>query len=274
MKTRVITGILLLAFFIPPFIIGGWYLNIVLMLLVAGASYELFQLYNKDAQLPLYLAGIFMLLAILLYFLVASYFTTMAFALEWAFFAIALTLVIGGLLLVLIDEFHSGRFGELLVTVLYPAITFGVLYGLREMGLDNIAFLFLITIVTDVFAYLVGINFGKHRLAIKISPKKSIEGSIGGTAFAIVFAMLYLVLRDVETIGAIPINTLIGILLIVLISVVAQIGDLVASKLKRTAGIKDFSNLFPGHGGILDRFDSVLFAGLVLMMISMVVDLL
>jgi len=132
----------------------------------------------------------------------------------------------------------------------------------------------MITIFTDVFAYIFGINFGKHRLAVKISPKKSIEGSIGGTVSALLLTLLYIYLLDINEVGEINLNIWISILLIVFISIVGQIGDLIASKLKRGNNIKDFSQLFPGHGGVMDRFDSVIFAGITLVLISKVVGLL
>lgn len=110
---------------------------------------------------------------------------------------------------------------------------------------------------TDVFAYLIGFKFGKHKFT-EISPKKSIEGCFGGIIGAIVAMLIMTYIFN--TICDLNISyTIISIIAIVL-SIVSQIGDLIASSIKRFVGIKDFGNLIPGHGGMLDRFDSVIFA--------------
>lgn len=109
--------------------------------------------------------------------------------------------------------------------------------------------------VTDTFAYLVGITIGKHKFS-QISPKKSIEGAIGGIIGCIIFYLGFT--YYLETINIEFNYTMIAILSIVA-SVLAQIGDFAASSIKRYCGIKDFGTIMPGHGGILDRFDSMLF---------------
>lgn len=273
MKTRVITGIVLALVLIPLFVIGGIPLNILLLLMTMAASYELFTMYNKKANLPKSIMIIEVLLGGLTYFTIQSYYEGRV-TLEWTFLMVVALLVIGALVMVFVDEFKGNHYGEMLVSVLYPAFGFGALFALRDFNLYNLGFLFMITIFTDMFAYFVGVRFGKHRLAVKISPKKSIEGSIGGTFFATVLTLLYLEVFNVTHIGVIEMNLLTSILLIVFISIMGQIGDLVASKLKRSYEIKDFSNIFPGHGGVMDRFDSAIFAAMVLMLVSKVVGLL
>jgi len=271
MKTRVITGVVLAVILVPLFVIGGVALNITVLLLAMGASYELFNMYNKKADLPKSLMIIEVLLGGLTYYSIQSYYQ--GSALEYAFLLIVGLLVIGALFLVFVEKFSAGNFGEMLVTILYPAIGFGALYALRSIDLYNLGFLFMITIFTDIFAYAVGVRFGKHRLAVKISPKKSIEGSIGGTVFATIITLVYLQVFNVTHIGVIEMNLFVSIILIVFISIMGQIGDLVASKMKRSFEIKDFSNIFPGHGGVMDRFDSTIFAAMVLMLVSKVVEL-
>lgn len=105
---------------------------------------------------------------------------------------------------------------------------------------------------TDVFAYFGGYLFGRHKLCPKVSPKKTVEGAIGGIVGSLVLCMIFGYLIFGESIYHFLFLGLAG-------SVVAQIGDLSASILKRNMGIKDFGSLIPGHGGVLDRFDSVLF---------------
>lgn len=120
---------------------------------------------------------------------------------------------------------------------------------------SNMIWLIVITAFgTDIMAYFSGFLFGKHKLCPKISPKKTIEGSVGGTLGSIVLSGIfgYFVMPELF-IHCLVIGLLGGI--------VSQFGDLTASIFKRKMGIKDYGNLIPGHGGILDRFDSVLFTG-------------
>ena len=109
---------------------------------------------------------------------------------------------------------------------------------------------------TDTFAYWIGSKFGKHKFT-KISPKKSIEGSIGGIVGAVVVALIYTYCINRFGNMEFPLLAVVGIT--VLLSILSQIGDLAASSIKRYVGIKDFSKLIPGHGGMLDRVDSILF---------------
>lgn len=109
---------------------------------------------------------------------------------------------------------------------------------------------------TDVFAYLIGKAFGKHKFT-EVSPKKSIEGCVAGIIGAIVFVLVYTYVLN--TYMNFNISYLYITVVAIFLSIIGQIGDLSASTIKRYAGMKDFSNLIPGHGGMLDRLDSVIF---------------
>ena len=125
-----------------------------------------------------------------------------------------------------------------------------------ENGKILIWYVFFAAWATDMFAYFIGKNFGKHKFT-EISPNKSLEGCIGGICGSIIFVMIYTVVCN--TVWNLEINYLYAFGLSVFLSIISQIGDLAASSVKRHCGIKDYSNLIPGHGGILDRIDSVLF---------------
>jgi phosphatidate cytidylyltransferase len=112
--------------------------------------------------------------------------------------------------------------------------------------------IFTIAFGTDTFAYLVGSTIGKHKLSPKLSPKKSVEGAIGGIVGSLIVTLTYSYYFAPNPFWIIA-------LLAIVSSVLAQIGDLAASKIKRESGIKDYGNIIPGHGGILDRFDSIIF---------------
>ena len=122
--------------------------------------------------------------------------------------------------------------------------------------------------ITDIFAYFCGRAFGKHKLIPDVSPKKTVEGSIGGTVFCILVMVIFgfVVEKLVPEISA---NLLIFAIAGILIAVVSQIGDLSMSVIKRKYGVKDYSFIFPGHGGVLDRFDSVIAVSALLMVFSL-----
>ena len=109
---------------------------------------------------------------------------------------------------------------------------------------------------TDIFAYLIGKAIGKHKFS-KISPKKSIEGCIGGTIGGVLLVLLYTYVAN--TFFGVTYSYLFMGIVGLILSLIGQIGDLVASAIKRYVDIKDYSNLIPGHGGMLDRIDSLLF---------------
>ena len=148
---------------------------------------------------------------------------------------------------------------------------FHLLYILRiSYGFEYILLLALATFGTDTGAYFTGLKFGKHKLNPRLSPKKTIEGSIGGMILGTVISSAY---GAYIHIGEIPLYLLIVSCFV--LTITSQIGDLTFSSMKRTFEVKDFSQLLPGHGGILDRFDSILFNamvfGLLLHFIAMVV---
>lgn len=116
---------------------------------------------------------------------------------------------------------------------------------------------FILSFACDTFAYFAGMAFGKHKLAPKVSPKKTIEGSIGGMAGNVVCGLLFAFVMDRWFGGSIGYGAM--ALLALLCGIVAQVGDLSFSLIKREFGIKDYGHLFLEHGGVLDRFDSVLF---------------
>lgn len=124
---------------------------------------------------------------------------------------------------------------------------------------NNILWLvFIICFSTDTFAYIIGINFGKHKLCPLISPKKSVEGAIGGIVGSMILTVIYGYFMNHYHLLDFPMSYYIVISFIT--SILSQFGDLTASLIKRTFKVKDFGNILPGHGGVLDRFDSIIFA--------------
>lgn len=135
---------------------------------------------------------------------------------------------------------------------------------------------FICAWVTDIFAYFTGRFFGKHKLIPAVSPKKTVEGAIGGIVFCVIATVLFgfVIERFFNNYGITRANYLVLIIAGIFASVVSQTGDLIMSVIKRHYDIKDYGKLFPGHGGMLDRFDSVLAVSLILAVICTYFDLL
>src|SRR5699024_5949044 len=124
----------------------------------------------------------------------------------------------------------------------------------RHSGIHLLLLILFVVWSTDTFAYLIGRKIGKTKLAPKISPNKTIEGSLGGTVSALIVAGVYLSFISFQH------SFLYMLFMMFIISVVGQLGDLAESALKRYFGVKDSGRILPGHGGLLDRFDSLIFA--------------
>ena len=170
------------------------------------------------------------------------------------------------LLLLLTRKQKQGAFTDWAWTfaeIFYVGWLLGYLVALRGLD-DGRSWIFLAIFATfgsDSAAYFIGRLFGKHKLAPTISPKKTWEGAVGGLAGAVVISLLFLLPTPVRLTAYL--NWWQMIIVGLLISIFGQLGDLVESLFKRNTGVKDSGNIFPGHGGMLDRMDSIVFAGVV-----------
>lgn len=152
----------------------------------------------------------------------------------------------------------------------YPSVLFCYLYLTRELahGIYLVWLIFISSWICDTCAYLAGMAFGRHKLAPVLSPKKSVEGAVGGVVGSAVVGALFSAFLLAPASGRTDV-----ILPVALISaagaVISQVGDLAASAIKRNHEIKDYGKLIPGHGGVMDRFDSVLFTAPVIYYLSL-----
>jgi phosphatidate cytidylyltransferase len=269
MKTRILTAIVLIVVMGTILVFGEGQLEFLfsggVVLLSTMASYEFMircHRHNKPVYWYHYLAIAFTFAFVLLNVLLFNH--TQYF--EYIMLAIFAIIFINLVVYLFDQRLHRGELGLSLLSIFYTSLGFIALAYLRQIQLELILYLLIITILTDTFAYFVGIRFGKHKLMPKVSPKKSIEGAIGGLIFGSIFATIYAMAYDLIF------DQIIWTFLIsVSISMVSQAGDLIASKFKREVGLKDYSNIFPGHGGVLDRFDSTMFAAFFFMILLQVI---
>lgn len=154
--------------------------------------------------------------------------------------------------------------------VFYVTVAFTSIVWLRGIGKYFYLLVFIGPWVSDTFAYLCGRLFGKHKLIPEVSPKKTVEGAIGGIVFAAISYVIYAMIVSIMNDCTLESDYLVMALAGALVSVISQIGDLIASVIKRRFGIKDYGWIFPGHGGVLDRFDSVLLTAPVLYILSQI----
>lgn len=176
-------------------------------------------------------------------------------------YAIFLAILFIYVIALLLEKVNIIDFSVTILSILYSFLPFWLISRVYVLdgGLKYTVLIFIISCVTDMSAMLIGKFFGKHKLIPNISPNKTIEGSIGGIICTVIACVIYGYFTNISIAWIIPLAIVGGI--------VAQIGDLFASTIKRHCDIKDFSNLIPGHGGVLDRFDS---AGFVALLMSIV----
>lgn len=293
MKQRIITGALLLTILVPlimfdhaKYPIVGTLFLIVGIFLSMVASYEMMNMfYTKYPTLKNYrfFVGIFSGLIVL------SVYHSNKFS-----YSIEILLVLFAILTVmLLFTFTKGSTAYDIIacvfTIAYCGLMFGYVINIRFLepfeagetliflrGGRSFAYLYSIVLATDTFAYLFGVKFGKRKLAPDISPKKSVEGAIAGLIGGSVVGVLMIFLFNISmhtNSTELIIVIISGFFLSMFLSFMVQIGDLVASKIKRTFEIKDFGTLFPGHGGVIDRFDSLIYAGVAYYIIVQVLQI-
>lgn len=250
MKTRIITAIVLIAVILPCVIIGQIPFQLMIAALAAGGVFEMLSICDRPkANIYLYpLVGIFMFYSLFL---------------EHAFFIRTEIILLYMIALLACSMFDDGmnftRVCYYFTAGVLIAMGFHILYQLRmNYGINYLIIIALATFGTDTGAYFTGMFFGKHKLNPRLSPKKTIEGSLGGMLLGTVLSVAYGAYIQID------IPLVFFVMTCLILTVTGQIGDLTFSSIKRTFEVKDYSQLFPGHGGVLDRFDSLLFNAMVL----------
>lgn len=267
MKTRVITSAAALALFfavliVPELIFGAFTGNIVfaaaisvLILIMLHECYNATQA-SKGIRITGFVsAGLIMLAGFP--FVVGFNFHTTA---EMCSLAAILIIFINMMLVIALHGRQSYRdvLTNAFLTLYVTISTAFIIITKAYFGKSCMMFIFLCAWSSDTFAYLAGKAFGKHKLIPHVSPNKTVEGAVGAVIGSAVVCVAYAYILTKFRNLSLP-WLLIGIPVGAMGSVFGQIGDLVASAVKRDTGVKDFGTIFPGHGGIMDRFDSVIF---------------
>ncbi len=255
-KKRIVTGLIGGALFIGFTFIGGPLLKLFILLIALVAMAELLRM--NDVR-PFSLAGIAGFLLMTVIYVPNGLFVSPDSKQSFFIFLVLFLLI---LTVTSKNMFTFDKAAFVILSALYVGFGFHLFVATREMSDDGLAlvffFLFLIW-TTDTAAYFVGKRFGKHKLWPDISPNKTVEGALGGILSAVIIGSLLYVIMPVHF----P-SYLTALVSILIISVFGQVGDLVQSAIKRHYGVKDSGTILPGHGGLLDRFDSLIFVMVVL----------
>ncbi len=260
MKQRLLTAAIgLTLLLVIMFFFHTWIFNIAIALVAGIAVWELLQAtgYSKNKLL----SALSLLFAVLVPFFRTPKFNLVSL--------IGVLLYLLGLFTIMLYQHETIRFEEIgtvfMISLLVPFSLSTMIYIRDQFARDGLFFVLLAIgggWLADAGGYFIGRFFGKHKLAPKISPNKTVEGAIGGVVFNIVFFMLLgLIYYLCQMLAGVTVEVhyiRIGLLGAVF-SVISMLGDLSASLVKRQCGVKDFGAIFPGHGGVMDRFDSVLF---------------
>ena len=252
MKQRIVTGTIAALLFVPIVIWGGPVFNILVYVLAAVGLYELLRM--KGIQL-FSIAGLISTLLLFLLLIPTNLANSLLEVtghtkIEWLFVAVFLLLIYT----VLVKNnftFEDAAFA--IMATLYVGIGFYYFMETREVGLTYVVFALLVVWTTDSGAYFTGRKIGKRKLWPEISPNKTIEGFVGGIVWAIIAAFILQWITPVSS------SYIFLVVITIAASIFGQLGDLVESAIKRHYDVKDSGKLLPGHGGILDRFDSILF---------------
>ncbi len=251
-KTRLLSGIILVILALLFIITGGnvlWWTLVAISFIGMSELYKVFQIEKSAIGIAGYIAAFVFYVSLI----IPVFEDSMLFVLG--------TLVV--MMFVYVFTYPKYKTEQILAAffgVFYVAVMLSFVYQTRmlEKGAYIVWLIFLCSWGSDTCAYCVGMLIGKHKMSPKLSPKKSVEGAIGGVAGSMLLTLLYAwvfkAIMGINTEEMLMLSVISGVG-----ALISMVGDLTASAIKRNYDIKDYGHLIPGHGGILDRFDSVIF---------------
>ena len=257
MRQRVLSAIVLLAILIGCLIISSKLFGLVMMIIAILGFNEFFDIKYSDNLKKYHLIKILGIISLIL------------IALNNTFYNININVTILIPLLILsvpIVFYNDSKFYNIndalyvMGIVYFLGLSFGNIIYLMNTNISKCVFIFIIAFITDTYAYIGGMLVGRHKLT-SISPKKTVEGSVIGVLMGVVIGSVYYF----NMVGRVTVFQ--TVMLCLILTILSEIGDLMFSSIKRYYNKKDYSNLIPGHGGILDRFDSVIYVSLGLSLI-------
>ncbi len=268
MKTRILTGIVMAVVGIPILIFSEYIVfPILLSLLALAAVFEMFRVLgfekNYFLSVPAYLIAI--VLPILGYYFSVEY--TYGFILSAAATIFAYLIYIFFVAVFMKGELKFADISQIFAATVYVVMSFVAICVMRymEAGIFNLVIILVAAWGSDTCAYFTGMLFGRHKLIPELSPKKTVEGAVGGVVGATLLMLLYGFIVSVAT--DFEPNYLVLAFCGFVLSAASQVGDLIASLIKREREVKDYGKIFPGHGGVMDRFDSILSISTILLII-------
>lgn len=254
MGKKILSAIVMLLIFIPIFSVGGSLYNAFIYIIGIIGMNEFINIKNSKKLVPIFIK---FLTFIAFTFLIFSNINgdSLIFSIDYrilcgifALFLIPTILYHDRSMYSVNDAFY------LIGGILFLGISFSLMIVVRNVSLNMLIYLFLISIFSDTYAYITGNLIGKRKLLYDVSPCKTIEGMLGGIVFGTFIPYMYYV-----TVINSSYNSFLILLITMFLSILGCIGDLCFSSIKRYFGKKDYSQIIPGHGGILDRFDSIIF---------------
>ena len=250
MKTRILSGLVMAPLLILVYLGGGFIWAAALIVAIIGCR-EFYKGFEASGAKPCFALGYAAIAVLFATAFAKITVVTSVFIPLWIFLVVVCSMVYG----FKVNERKLEDMTSTLLGIMYTGFLPLHIVLIDKSGFGAIIWLvFISAFGTDIMAYFTGMALGKHKLCKNLSPKKSIEGAVGGVLGSVILCGLFGYLVIPESFGMCLAIGFFG-------SIVAQLGDLSASAFKRQMGIKDYGNLIPGHGGILDRFDSVLFTG-------------